>query len=153
MKEGEKSRKHPDDYGIYIKKLGKSIKYLSDENLVNHNITIEQVKILRFLSLNYSRSSAYQKEIELHFEIKRSSVTNILQNMEKNGLVSRIGDETDARMKKVFLTERGSELSNSLRDYITKLEEIIVKGMSDEEKRSFKDLLKRSLKNVEEYMR
>ncbi|BCJ95999.1 hypothetical protein acsn021_35680 [Anaerocolumna cellulosilytica] len=151
MKECEKP-KHPDDYGIFIKKLGKNIKYLSDENLVKHGITLEQVKILRFLTLYYSESPAYQKDIEQHFEIKRSSVTNILQNMERNGLITRIGDALDARVKKVLLTEKGKELSISLVDYIIQLENIIVQGMSEDEKRTFKDLLKRSLKNVEEYM-
>ncbi len=141
-----------DNNGILIQRLAKNIKYLADENLSNHNITIEQVKILRFLSESLS-SFAYQKDIEQNFAIKRSSVTNILQNMEKSGLIERLGDVSDARIKKVLLTEKGAELSKTLKDFICNLESVIVNNMTGEEKEVFKYLLKKSLNNVNELFR
>lgn len=141
-----------DDYGLLIQKLAKNIKYLADENLVNHNITIEQVKILRFLKDNNEEASAYQKDVELFFHIRRSSVTNILKNMEKSGLLTREGIESDARIKKVRLTEKGKELSITLKGFILHLEEVIVEGMLEEEKATLKKLLKKSLDNVEKLL-
>lgn len=141
-----------DDNGILIQRLAKNIKYLADENLSNHNITIEQVKILRFLSESLG-SFAYQKDIEQNFAIKRSSVTNILQNMEKSGLIERLGDVSDARIKKVLLTEKGAELSKTLKDFICNLESVIANDMTGEEKEVFKNLLKKSLNNVNELFR
>ena len=140
------------DNGILIQRLAKSVKYLADENLSNHNITIEQVKILRFLSESPG-SFAYQKEIEQNFAIKRSSVTNILQNMEKSGLVERIGDVSDGRIKKVLLTEKGSKLSKTLKDFICQLEALIVSDMSGDEKELFNKLLRKSLNNVSKLFR
>ncbi len=72
--------------------------------------------------------------------------------MEKNDLIIRVSDENDARVKKVKLTPRGSILSGELKDYITNLEKVIVKDMSQVEKDLFKNLLKRSIQNVEELM-
>jgi len=152
MTNQNKAFRHGDDCGHYIQRLAKNIKYLADENLVKQNITIEQVKIMRFLRENNEEASAYQKDVELFFNIKRSSVTNILNNMEKSGLLTREGIESDARIKKVRLTEKGKELSISLKGFIVHLEEVIVDGMSEEEKAAFKELLIRSLDNVEKLL-
>lgn len=152
MTNQKKTLRHGDDYGHYIQRLAKNIKYLADENLVKQNITIEQVKIIRFLRENNEEASAYQKDVELFFNIKRSSVTNILNNMEKSGLLTREGIESDARIKKVRLTEKGKELSISLKGFIVHLEEVIVDGMSEAEKAAFKRLLIRSLDNVEKLL-
>lgn len=152
MTNPNKAFRHGDDYGHYIQRLAKNIKYLADENLVKQNITIEQVKIMRFLRENNEEASAYQKDVELFFNIKRSSVTNILNNMEKSGFLTREGIETDARIKKVRLTEKGKELSISLKGFIVHLEKVIVDGMSEEEKAAFKGLLIRSLDNVEKLL-
>lgn len=152
MTNKNKAFRHGDDWGYYIQRLAKNIKYLADENLVKQNTTIEQVKIMRFLRENNEEASAYQKDVELFFNIKRSSVTNILNNMEKSGLLTREGIESDARIKKVRLTEKGKELSISLKGFILNLEGVIVDGMSEEEKAVFKKLLIKSLDNVEKLL-
>lgn len=139
-------------YGYYIQRLAKNIKYLADENLVKQHITIEQVKIMRFLRENNEEGSAYQKEVELFFNIKRSSVTSILQNMEKSGLLTREGIADDGRMKKVRLTKKGKDLSIRLKGFIYYLDEVIVENMTEEEKTIFIRLLKKSLENVEKLL-
>lgn len=144
-------REHPDDYGYYIQKLAKNIKYLADENLIAHRITIEQIKVLKFLMPYTEETAVSQKDVEIIFELKRSSVTSILQNMEKSGLVSRSGDAADGRIKRVWLTDKGRELSLFLRGYLDKLETVIVSDMTEEEKAVFKQLLKKSLQNVERF--
>jgi len=123
------------------------------ENLIKHGITFEQVRVMRFLDSYSSDNPANQKDVEIMFELKRSSVTNILQNMEKNGLVTRSGDALDGRMKKVWLTEKGKDLYLHLRSYLVKLEEVIVQGMTEEEKDMFRLLLKKSIQNVETFMK
>ncbi len=143
---------HSEDYGAYIIRLSKRIKYLADDNLSKHNITLEQVKIINFLD-SHCDSYVYQKDIEAEFGIKRSSVTSIMQNIEKNGLITREGDQSDARIKKVLLTEKGRILSRLLKDYIENLEAVLVSGMTAEEKELFIYLIKKSLNNVETLMK
>lgn len=144
---------HPEDYGYHIQKLAKSIKYLADDNLVKHGITFEQVKIIKFLQTFSTENTASQKDIEVMFELKRSSVTSILKNMEKSGLVARSGDATDGRMKRVWLTEKGYELSIVLKNYIKTLEDVIVQDMTEEERLLFKQLLKKGIQNMESFMK
>lgn len=141
---------YEEDYGKFIHMLSRRIKYLADENLVKQNMTLEQVKIMRFLTES-KEENIFQKDIEKYFEIKRSTVTSILQTMEKKDLIIRIEDEKDARMKKVILTEKGKLLSRELKDFINHLHGIIVEDFSDEDKKNFLYLLKKAIHNVSEY--
>ena len=49
----------------------------------------------------------YQRDIEREFSITRSTVTNILQLMERKGYIERRSVPQDARLKQLVLTEEG----------------------------------------------
>ena len=49
----------------------------------------------------------FQRDIEREFSITRSTVTNILQLMERKGYIERRSVPQDARLKKLVLTEEG----------------------------------------------
>ena len=49
----------------------------------------------------------YQRDIEREFSITRSTVTNILQLMERKGYIRRLSVPQDARLKQLVLTEEG----------------------------------------------
>ena len=60
--------------------------------------------------LYHAQRPVYQKDIESNFGIARSTVTNILQLMEKKGYLTRTTDEHDARLKRLDLTELGKKV-------------------------------------------
>ena len=49
----------------------------------------------------------FQRDIEREFSITRSTVTNILQLMERKGYIERRSVPQDARLKQLVLTEAG----------------------------------------------
>ena len=49
----------------------------------------------------------FQRDIEQEFSITRSTVTNILQLMERKGYIRRQSVPQDARLKQLVLTEEG----------------------------------------------
>lgn len=49
----------------------------------------------------------FQRDIEREFSITRSTVTNILQLMERKGYIQRLNVPQDARLKQLVLTEEG----------------------------------------------
>ena len=51
--------------------------------------------------------AVFQRDIEREFSITRSTVTNILQLMERKGYIERQSVPQDARLKKLVLTEAG----------------------------------------------
>ena len=71
-------------------------------------LTLMHGWIIRYLIENQDKD-IYQKDIEKHCSIGRSTVTNILQLMEKKGLIRREAVPNDARLKKVMLTQKGLE--------------------------------------------
>ena len=88
----------------------------------------------------------FQKDIEKQFGVGRSTVTNIIQLMEKKGYLQREAVEKDARLKKLILTDMGKELHEKLDHLIEQLNEETLKNVTDEEL----DVFFRVLEKVEE---
>lgn len=55
----------------------------------------------------HRNTPVFQRDIEREFSITRSTVTNILQLMERKGYIERRSVPQDARLKKLVLTEEG----------------------------------------------
>ena len=64
--------------------------------------------ILAYLYNSRDRE-VFQRDIERAFSITRSTVTNILQLMEKKGYIRRVSVPQDARLKRLILTDAGAE--------------------------------------------
>ena len=58
----------------------------------------------------HREEQVFQRDIEREFSITRSTVTNILQLMEKKGYIERQSVPQDARLKQLILTEQGIQL-------------------------------------------
>ena len=79
----------------------------------------------------------FQRDIQEQFSIRRSTVTGILQLMEKNGLITRSSVEQDARLKKLELTPRAIELHERIERSVRQVEERISHCLTPEEKETF----------------
>ena len=55
----------------------------------------------------HREEQVFQRDIEREFSITRSTVTNILQLMERKGYIQRQSVPQDARLKQLVLTEEG----------------------------------------------
>ena len=62
--------------------------------------------ILSYL-YHHTDAPVFQRDIEREFSITRSTVTNILQLMERKGYIRRQSVPQDARLKQLVLTEEG----------------------------------------------
>lgn len=67
-------------------------------------ISPTQIKIIEFLC-NNKDIVIYQKNIEEYLNAKRSTVSGILDTMEKNNLIERKIDTKDLRLKQIILTD------------------------------------------------
>ena len=93
-------------------------------------------------------SDIFQKDIEDHFTITRSTASKVLSLMEQKGLVQRQAVEQDARLKKIVLTEKARDLSKIMRKEAEKMEEALVQGFSDEEIETLFSYIKRMKDNI-----
>ena len=63
-------------------------------------------------------AAVFQRDIEREFSITRSTVTNILQLMERKGYIRRQSVPQDARLKQLVLTEEGIRFhENTIRSF------------------------------------
>lgn len=125
--------------GQEIQRLHHSItKYLTmcvkEEGI--DEITLMHGWIMKYLYENRGHD-IFQKDIEKTFSIGRSTVTNIIQILEKKGYVRREFVEHDARLKKVILTEKGKKGSESIEKMIKKLDAALEENISEQEMDTF----------------
>lgn len=135
-----------------IKTIGHLIKREFDNSATKKhadNLTGTHGWIIGYLYHNKDKN-IYQKDLEEKFSIRRATVSGIIKLMEKNGLIEKIGDETDKRLKKLVLTQKAIDIHNSVMEDIKKIEEQLQKGLSQEEIDNFFLVMEKMKKNMEE---
>ncbi len=91
----------------------------------------------------------YQRDLETQFSIRRSTATGILQLMEKNELILREPVESDARLKKLVLTEKALDSHKMVEEDRKRTEEQLTKDIDAQELAIFRKVLKQMIRNME----
>lgn len=91
----------------------------------------------------------YQRDLEQDFGIRRSTVTKLLQLMERNGLIVRLSVQQDARLKRLVLTQRGKELHLSVVRDIEDMERRMKRNISQQELDAFFATMDKIMHNLD----
>ena len=138
-----------------FKKLMNLIARYARKNKVpagKENITRSQALILEFIYDNSKGDhKVYQKDIEKHFSIRRSTATESMKRLESQGLIVRKTSETDARLKELILTQKAIDCVKKGHSCIAELSDIICKGITKEEAQSIACAIKKMQNNLKEY--
>ena len=78
-------------------------------------------------------AAVFQRDIEREFSITRSTVTNILQLMERKGYIERQSVPRDARLKRLVLTEEGALLHEKTMHSLHQTDEFVSGLLTPEE--------------------
>lgn len=113
-------------------------------------ITGTNIRIIRFLA-EHSDRDIFQKDLEDEFSVRRSTVSKVLALMDDKGLILRQTVASDARLKKLVLTERGWEIFRITTDAAIATEDQLVAGISEEEQELLLNLLQRMNRNLDEW--
>ena len=81
----------------------------------------------------HSETPVFQRDIEREFSITRSTVTNILQLMERKGYITRQSVEQDARLKQLVLTEKGRQFHEDTMRAFHQTDEYVAGLLTEEE--------------------
>ena len=103
--------------------------------------------ILKYLYDNKEKE-VYQKDIEKHFHIGRSTVTATIKVIEKKGYISRTSVENDARLKRVILMPKGEEVHKSISEAIQEANLKMIEGITEEEVETLYQILKKIRENL-----
>lgn len=137
--------------GLHINKLSRIISRRVDAavfNAIDDNITVSQAYVIDFITDNTDRD-IFQKDLELEFGLKRSSVSLMLNNMEKNDLIKRLPVPGDARLKKIVLTEKASEISKKISVAIDSVESRVSESLGEEEVHLLLNMLNKIRTDIE----
>lgn len=137
--------------GLHINKLSRIISRKVDAavfNAIDDNITVSQAYVIDFITDNTDRD-IFQKDLELEFGLKRSSVSLMLNNMEKSDLIKRVPVPEDARLKKIVLTEKASEISKKISVAIDSVESRVSESLSEDEVHLFLNMLNKIRTDIE----
>ena len=110
-------------------------------------LTPVQIRIIDYL-YNNIKLDIYQKDIEKKFTLRRSTISGILQTMEKNGLIEKIDSKQDARSKKVIITEKGLNKIKEIKNKMIKFEKILRQDITDEELELFFNIVNKLKRNI-----
>ena len=92
----------------------------------------------------------FQKDFENKFSIRPSTASNILKTMEQKGFIERISVETDARLKKIVLTEKAINLHKKVIKEIGAREDRLKTDISLEELEIFFRVMGKLTANMED---
>lgn len=139
--------------GFHIRKLDNLLKRnmqlaLDGQGEIDE-ITAMNGFIIQYLIKNEEKK-IYQKDIEQKFNIGKSAVTNLLTRMEEHGLITREVEKSDARLKKIVLTDKGKEQHKMIERSVEWLDYKQMEQISEEEKKVFFEILEKIENNVSE---
>lgn len=135
---------------------GKMINQISNRlrrrsKAVQESIGISGAKgnILNYILVESENHSVYQKEIEKEFGLRPSTATEVLKNLEKDGLICRVPEAQDGRYKKIVFTEKAEAIRETLREEIEGSEALLLNGISESEKEEFLRIAAKMLENLD----
>ena len=135
---------------LELRKIANLTKRVFNKELKN-KVTNTQSLILNFIYDNYQLDKkVYQKDIEDFFEIRRSTVCEILNVMEKNKLIKRVVSQIDLRQKEIILSENGIVYLQELKNDIDYLKLVIERNITDYEREIFCLVLEKMKNNLED---
>lgn len=108
--------------------------------------TFVQGSIILYLA--NSDGPRYQRDVEKQFNIRRSTATGLLNTMQRDGLITRISDANDARMKQILLTDKAKSFCTALKKKADDTENDLREGLSKEEIADFLAIIKKMKANL-----
>ncbi|EDL65669.1 MarR family winged helix-turn-helix transcriptional regulator [Bacillus sp. SG-1] len=98
--------------------------------LHEYSITYEQWQVLSRL---YEEDGITQNQLANSIERDQASISRLIDNMIKKELVTRVPDDTDKRIKRIYLTEESKKIQRDLEDLAFKTISQATRNMSEKE--------------------
>ena len=113
------------------------------------NLSEGQPKVLSVLQ---GIEGCLQKELAKACHVEPATMTSLLKNMEKQGLIRKETDFVSGskRAYRIYFTEKGRGLAGEVNDIVRELEEICFCNFTDSEKDAFLKYFRKVVDNMEQ---
>ncbi len=113
-------------------------------------LTSTQIQILKYM-IEHQNEDVFQKDLENVLNLRRATVSGVLQTMEKNNLIKREIYENDVRVKKIILNEKTKSIFLKNKQKIDEIEKNIIKNISKKDLDKFTQIIDKLITNLNEY--
>ena len=126
------------DCGGWISVLFHKLRKRVNADVQSLGLTGIQSRVIHYLLVKCAEGPVYQRDVESAFGVSRSTVTGMLQQMERDGLIRRESVESDARLKSLIPTQKAIELDAQVNDCLYQAEQCLTQGLSEAQLAAFK---------------
>lgn len=105
------------------------------------------MKILHYL-FHHQNEIVYQKDIEKLIDVKRSTISGILNTMEKNNLIHRLSVNNDARLKQIVLEKAAQKKVVFFQSKAKELKQLLEKNIKKEDLEIFYKVISQMKENM-----
>ncbi|MBH1939473.1 MarR family transcriptional regulator [Mobilitalea sibirica] len=102
----------------------------------------------RILYILWQNESIPIIELSQKTGLAKTTLTSMLDRMEKSGLIKRIYDKKDRRKTLIILTDKARNLQQAYNEVSSQMNDIYYKGFTEEEIVQFENYLLRILNNL-----
>ena len=141
-----------EDIGFQIRTLSHLVKRTVDQAAfdgVDDHPTGVQGWIIGYLYRNRDKE-VFQRDIQEQFSIRRSTVTGMLQQMERDGLIRRDSVEGDGRLKCLIPTQKAIEMDERVRECLRRVDERLTQGLTPSQLAAFREVAAQMAANLDE---
>ena len=132
--------------GIALIRAHRAFRQSGEHNLARLGLRLGQELILLQLEAEEALS---QSRLAERLGVEQATISIMLRRMEKAGLVRRRTDRSDARVTRVRATRKARSLVGPVHRLWREQEDNLLKGLTDEDKRTLGKLLARVRANME----
>ena len=118
----------------------------SEELAYADRVTGANSRLIGFLAR--AKGDVFQRDVETHFSVRRSTASLMVRSLEEKGLIRREAVASDARLKKLVLTEAGWQVHGVVADAIGRIDRCMIEGIAPEELRAFEATLEKMKANL-----
>lgn len=116
---------------VVRRRFEKSLNYVSSE------LTAMSGLLLKYLD-DHIEKNVFLTDLEAEFSIRKSSLTEMINSLERKGYVRKSSIDGDGRYKKITITAQGQELNNHFNEVATAFEEEMLSILTEEETNAIK---------------
>lgn len=120
----------------------------SSQFTLPYGMTTSQISAISFLTYS-GECDVYQRDLETCFRLRRSTLSSLLNTLEKKGLIVRVPVPQDARLKKLILTEKGREVGDSVDRFLTYAIQLMIRDLTEEELQTLRTIFKKIQHNLD----
>lgn len=109
--------------------------------------TPTQMQIVKYI-LEHPNENIYQRDLENILNLRRATVSGVLQTMEKNRLIERVIDTNDSRIKKIILNSEAKKIFIAHEKKMEEIEKFVIHDISEEEILDFLKIINKMQDNL-----